>query len=94
MQYNGALNILMRDPGNYSHLTSKTPVRCVVNQPPIPSKIEREFDLKMGKADSEFGRHIKVRARSSLEAGLIIVNDGLIPQGYVAHSLVDPLGWS
>jgi len=91
MQYGGALNKIMRDPGNYAHLTSKTPVRCVVNNPPLPSKVEREFDLKVGLINSEFGRHIKVRARSSLEAGLIIVEEGLIPFGYVAHSLVDPL---
>lgn len=47
----------------------------------------------MGKPDSEYGRQVNIQARSALEAGLIVLGDatrsGLIPLGYVAHSLVD-----
>jgi len=84
------LKSIMNDSGTYVTDVSKVPVRCVVNSPQVVSKVERNFILLVGVEDNPFSREIKVRARSSLEAGAIVVKDGLIPAGYVAHGLVDP----
>ncbi len=50
----------------------------------------RTFVLRVGREKSEFFREIKIHARSSLETGMIVTRDDLIPHGYIAHSLLDP----
>lgn len=55
-------------------------------------KVFRSFTAVIGLPGAEYGRPVTVRARSSLEAGLAIVEGGIIPEGYVALSLVDPAG--
>ena len=84
------LRAIMMDNGTYVTDVSKVPVRCVINSPPLKSKTGRNFILSVGVEGNPFSRDIIVKARSSLEAGAKIIEDGLIPVGYVAHSLVDP----
>lgn len=56
-----------------------------------PMTRERTFILRVGKEGNDFGREIKVKARSSLEAGMRVTTERLIPDGYIAQSLVDPV---
>ena len=56
------------------------------------SKRMRDFVLTVGLPDNEYGRKITVRARSNFEAGLNVLIGGLVPVGYVAHSLVEASG--
>ncbi len=57
-----------------------------------PSKLLRKFILKVGLPDNEWGREIVVWGRSNFEAGLNVLMDDLVPNGYVAHSLVEARG--
>lgn len=56
------------------------------------SKRERDFVLRFGLPDNEYGREVVVRGRSNFEAGFNALRLGLIPDGYVAHSLVEAPG--
>jgi len=56
------------------------------------TKRKRDFILKIGLPDNEYGREVIVWGRSNFEAGLNALQHGLIPPGYVAHSLVEARG--
>lgn len=53
------------------------------------AKYMRDFILTMGSPQSDYGRSIVIRARSSLEAGFNILQQNVIPPNMVAFSLVD-----
>jgi hypothetical protein len=50
----------------------------------------RDFTYTYGTKDAEYNHTGKVTARSSLEAGSIIINDRLINPNYTLKELLDP----
>lgn len=56
------------------------------------SKKMRKFILKIGLPDNDHGRVVRVVGRSNFEAGFNALQMGLVPDGYVAHSLVEVRG--
>lgn len=57
-----------------------------------PSKRMRKFKLTFGLPDNEHGRSVIVEGRSNFEAGFNALRGGVIPSGYVAHSLIEVPG--